>query len=173
MDLCSEIQYLLELKQEGAYWDFKQEWYTPDKDDTDLLHDIICLANNLENHDAYIIIGIEDKTFNVLGVASDVNRKNTQMLVDFLKDKKFAGDIRPIVKVQTISINEKEIDIIVIKNTTNTPYYLKEKYKGVFANNIYTRIQDSNIAINRSADIDKIEYLWKKRFDLLQTPIEK
>lgn len=173
MDLEVVVNNLLELKQEGGYWDFKQEWYIPDKDDTDLLHDIICMANNLENRDAYIIIGVEDKTFNLLGVSSDHNRKNTQMIVDFLKDKKFAGDVRPTVKVQTICIKDKELDIIIISNTTNTPYYLKERYKGVHSNNIYTRIQDSNTAVDRSADIDKVEWLWKKRFGLLQTPIEK
>lgn len=113
MDLEVVVNNLLELKQEGGYWDFKQEWYIPDKDDTDLLHDIICMANNLENRDAYIIIGVEDKTFNLLGVSSDHNRKNTQMIVDFLKDKKFAGDIRPTVKVQTICIKDKELGEII------------------------------------------------------------
>lgn len=163
---------MIELKQEGAYWDFKREWYIPKKD-SNLLHDIICLANNLENRDSYIIIGVEDVSFELFDVSMDENRKNTQMLVDFLKDKKFAGDIRPIVKVQTISLSDKEIDVIVIKNTENTPYYLRERYKSVCANSIYTRIQDSNTAIDKSADIDKVEWLWKKRFGLIQPPIKK
>lgn len=47
------------------------------------------MTNNLENRDTYIIIGVEDKTFNLLGVSSDNNRKNTQMLVDFLKGDRF------------------------------------------------------------------------------------
>lgn len=131
------------------------------------------MANNLENHDAYIIIGVEDKTFKILGVEEDQNRKNTQNIVDFLKDKKFAGDIRPTVKVETVKIDDKELDVIIIKNTFNTPYYLKEQFSGVYANNIYTRIQDTNTSINKSADIDKVEYLWKKRFGLLQSPIDK
>lgn len=32
--------------------------------------------------------------------------------------------------------------------------------------NIYTRINDTNIPIDKTADIDKIEYLWCKRFDI-------
>lgn len=32
-----------------------------------------------------------------MSVANDNNRKNTQMLVDFLGHKKFSGGIRPIV----------------------------------------------------------------------------
>ena len=49
-----EILELISLKQEGAYWDFKKEWYEEGKQ-PDLLHDIICMSNNLENRDAYII----------------------------------------------------------------------------------------------------------------------
>lgn len=167
----TEIIKLIDLKQEGAYWDFKREWYSK-KDD--LLHDIICMANNLENKDAYIIIGVdEDNDYVVQDVVNDVNRKNTQMIVDFLKDKKFAGQIRPIVYVNTIEINNKKLDIIVIENTTKTPYYLSERYQGLEANNIYTRIMDTNTPKNSSADIQNIEYLWKKRFGIIFTPKER
>ena len=41
-----EILELISLKQEGAYWDFKKEWYEEGKQ-PDLLHDIICMSNNL------------------------------------------------------------------------------------------------------------------------------
>ena len=51
-----ELKQLISLKHEGGYWDFKREWFD---NTTDLLHDIICMANNLENRDAYIIIGID------------------------------------------------------------------------------------------------------------------
>lgn len=167
------IQKLISLKQEGAYWDFKKEWYGSEKK-SDLLHDIICMANNLDNRDAYIIIGIdEENKYKVSSVVNDENRKNTQMLVDFLRDKKFSGGIRPIVYVETIIINNGEIDVIIVKNTSNTPYYLNEKYQGVFANNIYTRVMDTNTPKEKSADIHHVEYLWKKRFRLISTPLER
>ena len=51
------------------------------------------MANNLANHDAYIIIGVDDANFSLYDVVADQNRINTQKIVDFLKDKKFAGDI--------------------------------------------------------------------------------
>lgn len=38
---------------------------------------------------------------------------------------------------------------------------------------IYTRIQDTNTPSNKGADLDKIEYLWKKRFHLLESPFER
>lgn len=168
-----EIKNYISLKQEGANWDFKKEWYSENKK-ADLLHDIICMSNNLVNKDSYIIIGVdEERDYNLVDVTKDINRKNTQNIVDFIKDKKFAGEIRPIVYVKTIEIKEVPIDVIVIKNGYETPYYLVEKYQSVNANNIYTRIMDTNTPKNRSADIQKIEYLWKKRFRLIESPLER
>ncbi|MGE7840716.1 ATP-binding protein [Lysinibacillus sp. NPDC093712] len=167
------IQEFISLRQEGSYWDFKKEWYANEKK-SDLLHDIICMANNIDNKDAYIIIGIdEENNYSVRNVVNDANRKNTQMLIDFLRNKKFSGGIRPVVQVETIIIDNGEIDVIVIKNTNNTPYYLSEKYQGVFANNIYTRVMDTNTPKEKSADIHHVEYLWKKRFRLISTPLER
>jgi len=57
--LAEEIKDLIALEQEGGYWDFKREWYTRK---SNMLHDIICMANNLENRDAYIIIGVDQET---------------------------------------------------------------------------------------------------------------
>ena len=172
MNLKETIETLRSLKQEGGYWDFKRQWY--DKDHRqDMLHDIICMANNIENRDAYIIIGIdEENDFSITSVEEDNNRRNTQNLVDFLKDKKFAGDIRPTVCVETIEIDDKLIDIIKVCNSLNTPFYLKERFLQLNPNNIYARIQDTNTPVNRSADINTVELLWKKRFGLLLTPID-
>lgn len=160
------------LKQEGGYWDFKRQWY--DKDHRqDMLHDIICMANNIGNRDAYIIIGMnEENDFSVTGVEEDNNRRNTQNLVDFLKDKKFAGDMRPIICVETIEMDDKLIDVIKVCNSLNTLFYLKERFLQLNPNNIYSRIQDTNTPVNRLADINIVELLWKKRFGLLLTPIE-
>ena len=170
-NIKEEIASLIELKTEGGYWDFKQEWHD---NKADLLHDIICMANNLADHDAYIIIGVNDKG-EVLGVAEE-NRKNQQNVIDFLKDKKFAHGCRPTVYVQSLGL-EKEIDVIIIKNSKNIPYYLTQEYedkgKCVAKYAIYTRIVDTNTPKNSSADFDKIEYLWKKRFGLDLSPFEK
>ncbi|MGI5949967.1 AlbA family DNA-binding domain-containing protein [Peptoniphilus sp.] len=170
-----EILELINLGQEGGYWDFKKEWYKPDnKGKQDLLHDIICMANNLENRDAYLIIGVdEENDYVIFNVTDNEGRKNTQMLVDFLKDKKFIGGIRPTVYVKSFRIYSKTIDVVVVKNDKNTPYYLTNNFQGIRANNIYTRIQDVNTAIDQSADLDKVEYLWKKRFGLTSSPLER
>ena len=160
--LYNKIRSLLKLKTEGAYWDFKQGWHA---NKADLLHDIICMANNLENCDAYIIIGVTDNG-DVCGVP-EANRKKQQNVIDFLKDKDFAGGVRPTVYVQTLDIDDKTVDVIIVKNTANTPYYLDKDDNGLYKGNIYTRVIDTNTPKNSNADIDKVEWLWKKRFGLV------
>ena len=92
MELYDEVEKLIALHQEGEYWDFKKEWYGKEKDE-DLLLDIICMANNLVNRDAYIIIGIDENgDYSICDISADTNRRNTQMLTDFIRSKKFAGE---------------------------------------------------------------------------------
>lgn len=166
-----EIIRLIALRQEGEYWDFKKEWH---RSKPDLLHDIICMANNLSSHDGLIIIGVDEETdYSICDVANDQNRKKTQDIVAFLREKKFAGGIRPTVYVQSFSLNQTTIDIIVVCNDRNTPYFLTESYQGVFANNIYARIMDTNTPKNASADINIIERLWKKRFGIDATALDR
>lgn len=168
--LKAEIVNLIASKREGDYWDFKQKHHT---NNSDLLHDIICMANNRADRDGYIIFGITDSSFEIVGVNGDENRKNQQQIIDFLKDKKFAGGIRPTIELKTLDIGSHEIDVLVIKNTTDTPYYMLETFKGIMANYIYTRIGDTNTPKNRSADINHVEYLWKKRFLLNKPPLQQ
>lgn len=59
-----EIVELIERKHEGTYWDFKKVWH---ENSADMLHDIICLSNNTENRNAYLIIGVANN-YTVVGV---------------------------------------------------------------------------------------------------------
>lgn len=178
MNLYEEIRELIDLKTEGDYWDFKVQWH---ENNADLLHDIICMANNLVNRDAYLIIGVSDSKHEdgvkIKGVPEE-NRKSQQNLIDFLKNIKFGGGIRPTVYVQTLPFAENcFVDVIIIKNTRNTPYYLVEPFndgrKCVQAGHIYTRIGDTNTPQKGFADIDKVEYLWRKRFGVDLSVTEK
>jgi hypothetical protein len=182
MTLFDEVSNLIALKTEGDYWDFKEYWHG---NKTSLLHDIICMANNLVNRDAYIIIGVSDSKspdgVKIKGV-SEENRRDQQHLIDFLRNKKFSGVVRPVVYLQTLMLENDEgeikpVDVIIIKNTNNTPYYLTEnfrdRYKELRAGYIYTRIGDTNTAVDSFADVDKIEYLWRKHFGLDLTVNEK
>lgn len=174
IDLEDEIKALILSEREDDYWDFKQQHHT---NKADLLHDIICMSNNRVDRDAYIIFGIADKTFGVIGVENDGNRRNQQMIIDFLKSKSFVSGIRPRVEMRTLRLAGHEVDVLIIKNSTDTPYFLTNRYsdgsRTVRANHIYTRVGDTNTDIDKSADINNIEYLWKKRFLLTRSPFEQ
>lgn len=173
-DLKEIISALIDLKREGEYWDFKEKFYS---NKANLVHDVICMANNRADRDAYIIFGIRDRDFKIVGIENDVNRKNQQQMLDVLKSKKFAGDIRPIIELKTLHIKNHDIDVLIIKNTNYTPYYLVQDYKEqnrtVRAQYIYTRVGDTNTDIDKGADINQVEYLWKKRFLLDKPPLEQ
>ena len=77
--LTNKVIELLETKREDDWWDFKQEHHD---DKAKLVHDIICMANNRPRKDSYIIIGIEDNTFKILGVEEDAHRRNQQVIKD-------------------------------------------------------------------------------------------
>ncbi len=172
--LEKEIRMLINSGREDDYWDFKQCHH---KNMANLLHDIICMANNRADRDAYIIFGVTDKTFEVMGVESDINRRNQQQIIDILKSKKFSSGIRPRIEVRTLYIRKHEIDVLTVKNATDTPYFLIEDYRDqdrvVRAHYIYTRVGDTNTDIDKSSDINHVEYLWKKRFLLNRPPLEQ
>lgn len=164
---------LISSKREGEYWDFKEQYHN---NKADLLHDIICMANNRADQDAYIIFGVSDD-YQLKGVHTDENRKTQQQIIDFLKSKTFSGHIRPTVELHTLQFGKIYIDVLIIKNTDDTPYFITEDYRDkerkVRANYIYTRVGDTNTDINKSADINHIEYLWKKRFKINRSPLEQ
>lgn len=183
--LAEEITSLINKKQEGGYWDFKLEWHD---NKAELLYDIICLANNMENRDAYLIFGVEDKTCQIIGINEDNsrNRLNTVRVVNFLRDKKFVGGIRPMARVETIDIEGKDLDILIIENSRYTPFRLSQDFKDkskksngkdagktVKANNVYTRVQDTNTPIDKTADPYKEEKLWRKRFHIDESVYNK
>lgn len=154
-ELVELVESLIETGREDDWWDFKESHH---EDKASLLHDIICLANNRADKDSYLIIGVRDKTFEIIGVENDVNRRNQQNIVDFLSSKNFAGQLRPRVEVRTIQLSGHEVDVFIIKNLTDVPYYLLKEYtdknyknhkgKTVHASHIYTRVMDNNRIIN-------------------------
>lgn len=176
------IKSLIETQREDDYWDFKRE---PHKNNASLLHDIICLANSLHKGDRYLIIGVSDPSdgAKIVGLEqSQVNRMKQSHLIDFLRNKKFAGEVRPVIELHTLKIENKEVDVLIISDIPNKPYYLIEDYhekgqnekdKVVKAYHIYTRVGDTNTPMDKSADIGFVEKMWKQRFGLDLSPLEK
>lgn len=171
--LKEEILKLIEEKREGTYWDFKQEFH---KDKARLLHDVICLANNIDNRDAYLIFGVSDSG-TIIGIESDENRKNQEHFISFLRGKRFSGGTIPYVILKSWVVQNHEIDVLIIKKSDKVPYYLSEQFRDgksiVSAGSIYLRIEDQNTPINATADPLHTEQLWKYRLGILPIPLQR
>lgn len=164
---------------EGEYWDFKEKPYfyegqskeEKNKKKNDLLHDIICMANNLSNRDAYIIMGIQDKPIKITGVKQFSNKWTQENYQDFLQNLTWAGDMIPTVEFRTI--NDGDLDVLIIKKSNKIPFYITKKYSKVRENQIYVRKGSKNTAIDSQAEIGDIEKLFEFRFGLTPFPKER
>lgn len=105
-----EAPNLIALKREGAYWDFKKEWH---KDNSELIHDILCLANNLEGDVSYLFIGIdEEEGYSVCDVENNdhAERKTNQMIVDMLSKTKWDNGQPPFAVVEPMELDGGTIE---------------------------------------------------------------
>lgn len=172
----AEIENLLRSKREGPFWDFKQIHHD---NKAELLHDILCLANVLHKGNRFLIYGISDpkEGCQIIGVENNSKRRSQADIIDFLRSRPFSGDIRPEIELKTIEIEEKNIDVLVIFNHNQKPYYLREDYRDrdrlIKANSIYTRNVDTNTPIDSSADMWVVEKMWRERFGLDTQPGER
>lgn len=175
-DIVREFFY---QEAEGEYWDFKEKPYfyegqsekDKNKKKGDLLHDIICMANNLSNRDAYIVMGIQDKPVKITGVKQFSNKWTQESYQDFLHNLSWAGDCVPSVELR--SINDGNIEVLVIRKSSKVPFYLTKKYNKVKENQIYVRRGAKNTAIDNQAEIGDIEKLFEFRFGLTPFPKER
>lgn len=172
-DIKEKIEELIMLKREGGYWDFKEKWH---ENKVELLLDIICMANNQEDRDAYIILGVEDVSMKINGIEKDSNRLSLNDLSQYLYSQPFAGCV-PEIDLQTIELNEHEVDVIIVKNTNHTPYYLEKncryRDKEIKCGNIYIRLNDRKAGVDKAAPYSCIEHLWRKRFGIECSIIER
>lgn len=177
-DFQSIILELVKLKKEGDYWDFKEIHHSTK---ADLLHDIICLANNVRHKgDRYLIFGVNDKG-DILGIQNDTKKRPQHDFINILQDSSFAGGVYPEVRLETITLDTKEIDVLIIKDTKDKPYYLEKEYKEkvktkekvIRAGSIYSRTLSNNTPKHGVASIADIENMWRQRFGLDAPPLER
>lgn len=153
-----KIVQLINSKKEDYFYDFKMEFGGTDDS---FLHDIICLSNNKENKEAYLIYGVDDN-YNVVGIEKEIISNN---IYDFLKSKHFAGDHIPEIEIKHLFYKSKKIDVVVCKSSPNVPFFLTKRYQSIHEYQIYTRVGDTNTAKNRHASYEDVETLWKIHFD--------
>ena len=92
-DREKEIIQLVLAQEENNQVDFKRCYYADDKK-YDLIKDVVSFANNIKNHNKYIIFGIRNSTKEVEGLAKRSCRiflkltiYFTRMLSHFLMSK--------------------------------------------------------------------------------------
>lgn len=158
--LNKKIVDLINSHKEDFYYDFK---VIPHKDMWRLLHDILCLSNNTENKEAYLIFGVEDSTHEVVGITPDELKSNN--IYDSLKKKEFAGGYEPKIDIQIMYYKYKKIGVIICKSSPNVPFYLTKRYHEVRAYHIYTRVGDTNTPIDEQASYADVEKLWRIHFE--------
>ena len=124
------------------------------------MHDILCLSNNIENKDAYLILGVADN-YEVVGVDEAWTSNN---IFDFLKSQQFAGDHLPEVEVIELLYTYKKLVVIKCKSSKYIPFYLTKRYRGLKENTIYTRTGDTNTPKDSYASYRDTEILWRKHF---------
>lgn len=170
-NLEEQVLALIQSQREGPYWDFKEIAYAKDKN-ADFVHDVLCMANSLTNCDKYIIMGVSDSKCGckIKGLAGE--RKCQADYIEILRGLKFA-DVRPEIELRTIKIRKKEIDVLIIKESSFKPFYLIERYQKVEPYRIYVRTLDTNTPVDKSADFAIIERMWRQRFNLDLPPKEK
>ncbi|KRQ87953.1 Divergent AAA domain protein [Caloramator mitchellensis] len=118
-----DIQKLLSLisKDESSKLDFKEKINIETESSKKELAKDICAIANSKGGRGYLIFGIEDKTKKIIGInKDDFIEEKIQQIVSTRIDP-------PIpISVETHTIDNKTIGLIVIYNTEQKPYQIRE-----------------------------------------------
>lgn len=152
----NEIIGLILARDENDQVDFKKEYYSKEKK-YDLIKDIVSFANNIKPRDKYIVFGVENSTWDVLGIR-----------VDSLPDISEINNIlhmyvEPFIDVELGHFEYQGVTLGFIRiphHDLNRPYVISKEYnknKGVFLRKgeIYIRKGATNFVAERS-DLDCI-----------------
>ena len=175
-ELLATVLNLASRKTEGRHWDFKLQHH---ENNSELIHDILCLANAENEGRRYLIFGIEDQSYELHSITGTPDRKSQAHIAGLLRDNagKFFQSRTPDIYLSEIQCDGKSLDVLVIEDKPHKPYYLVEDYKHsgktVRKHHIYTRLNDTNTPITEAAPPHEIERMWRERFGLNKTPLEK
>ncbi len=150
---------------EDAHLDFKEKWH---ENFDDLLKDIISMANSPDELNSYIVIGVTDD-FKVVGFDENDLRRKKSDISSSIRNYQFGGNSVPEIDLISVPFDEKELDVLEIKNSNSLPFYLTQKRNKILPYAIYTRANDSN----KEATFEECELLWKKKFNILLTEEER
>ncbi|MCY4515489.1 MAG: ATP-binding protein [Candidatus Tectomicrobia bacterium] len=170
--LLAEIEALLARRSEGTYWDFKRCHHT---NKAHLIHDVLCLANAKHSGSRFLIFGVDDSDCSLKDISSDPGRRTQADIAGLFRDNasKFFQSRFPDFYLREITIDETLLDVLVIEDAPYKPYYLVEKYENLRANNIYTRVCDTNTPVTDAAQPHEIERMWRERSGLNLSPLDR
>lgn len=152
----NEIISLILARDENDQVDFKQEYYSKEKK-YDLIKDIVSFANNTKPRDKYIVFGVENSTWNVLGI-------NADSLPDISEINNILHTyVKPFIDVELGCFEYQGVTLGFIRiphSDLNRPYliskeYNKNKVVSLRKGEIYVRKGATNFIAERS-DIDCI-----------------
>jgi len=175
-ELQGVIAELVASKKEGEYWDFKLKHHD---DPADLVKDIICLANTVRHTgERYLIMGVDPQTYQVTGINHTQKRPTQADIINTLRDANFAIGRFPDIILESIQLDGRDVDVIIVSDMPHKPYYIEEDRDKnnktiVRAGVVYARTQDTNTPSNKIASAIDIERMWRERFGLTQTPLER
>lgn len=162
-ELRKNIKNLIDSKKEGTWWDFKEQY---PQDNGTLVLDILCLGNNSANKNGLLIYGVQDNTFEIVGIKNDQKRKRQSDIIDLLKNGCcFENGLIPSITLDTIEIDGFELDVLSIEHYKEFPYRLMEdfpkgKNKIVLKWLTYTRFGDVNSSKDKGANSAEMKKLW-------------
>ena len=124
-------------------------------------------VNTSHHEDCYIIFGIDNITLDIIGVNNDDNRRNEEDLTDLLHKLFISTNNQIKISIQTETIDNKEIDILIIHDTDKVPIFLTKDYKpkkdtALPKGLIYARNGSINTPKDSSAPFELINKLFQK-----------
>ena len=108
-------------------------------------------------------------------MAKDPGRRTQADIVSIFRDNasKFFQTRFPQLYLTEITVDGVLLDVLVVADTPQKPYYLVERYEKVCAHHIYTRVCDTNTPVTDAAHPHEIERMWRERFGLDMLPLDR
>ena len=154
-------------RSEGDTLDFKQDNYLfphgTDEEKSELLKDILALANAWKDADGHIVIGIVEnhgRATSTRGVTPSLKDSDVQQFVNSKAN-------RPVVfGIEHVSFEDRTLTIIQVKQTQSRPIFLRKNYGRLKANVVYVRHGSST----DEASPDQISEMAREDFFATQVP---
>ena len=172
--LAQIVKDLIVRRSEGVYWDFKERHHASGARG-DLIHDVLCLANADHEGPRFLVFGVKDSDYSVCSIDASEGRRTQADIAGLFRDNadKFFQSRFPTFHLHEVEVDGGLVDVLVIEDELKKPYYLVENIQGVKAHHIYTRVCDTNTPKPRAAQPDEIERMWRERFGLDATALQR